>query len=89
VIIRRHGLDLELLAPDASVRLQVTARDVALCCAATDGKRAAIQAAIGHAQAAGRALQLAAGGLGQRAGVEQQHHAGAWRQASAITGAGC
>ena len=37
----------------------------------------AVQAAILQAQAAGRALQLAAGSLGQGAGIEQHHHL--WR----------
>ncbi|MNO61300.1 hypothetical protein D3C76_519450 [compost metagenome] len=37
--------------------------------------RVAVEAAIGQALAARRALQLAAGGLGQRTGVEQYHHA--------------
>ncbi|MNM41130.1 hypothetical protein D3C81_519440 [compost metagenome] len=76
VVVRGHRLYLEDVAPHSGdACLQV----IASGCTGTGFAHLretgiAVQAAIVHAQAAGRALQLAAGGLRQRAGVQQQDH---------------
>ncbi|MNO94843.1 hypothetical protein D3C76_864720 [compost metagenome] len=72
VIVRRHGFDLEHITPHGGdARLQVVGRRAAwVLLAGLREARVAVQAAIVHALAAGRALELAAGGLGQCARVE-------------------
>ncbi|MNG82872.1 hypothetical protein D3C79_415830 [compost metagenome] len=76
VVVCRHRLDLEDVAPHpGDARLQLIAggiRGNGLAHLREAG--VAVQAAIVHAQAASRTLQLAAGGLGQRARVQQQDH---------------
>ncbi|MNG96316.1 hypothetical protein D3C79_553780 [compost metagenome] len=76
VVVRRDRFDLEHFAPDGGdACLQVIADGGGLLhCSLLGEACVAVEAAIVHAQAAGRALQLAAGGLGQRTRVEQQHH---------------
>ncbi|GLO58340.1 hypothetical protein PPUJ20066_43760 [Pseudomonas putida] len=76
VVVRRHGFDLEHIAPHGGdTGLQIICHRAA--CGLLAGLREArvtVEAAIVHALAASRALQLAAGSLGQRARVEQQDH---------------
>nr|BFD43432.1 hypothetical protein FFPRI1PSEUD_49310 [Pseudomonas sp. FFPRI_1] len=81
MIVSGHRGALQLLLPDAGDQaLQFVASSLIGAGRLTGGcireQRVVIQAAIGQASAAGRTLQLAAGGLRQRAGVEQHHHTG-------------
>ncbi len=78
VIVGSDLLDLQLLAPDlADQALQLTG-GLNVACAFCDRRREqriTVEAAFGQAIAARRALQFAAGSLGQGARIEQHHHA--------------
>lgn len=76
VVVCRHCLHLEDVAPYAGdARLQrISGCRSGVGWVLVREPGIAIQAAIGHAQAAGRTLQLAAGGLRQCPGVQQQDH---------------
>ena len=80
MVIGGHLLDVQMLAPNpGDQRFQITGAML------RSGQRVrwlrgrklriSVETAIGQPAAAGRALQLAAGGLGQRTGVEQHDHA--------------
>ncbi|MNZ13068.1 hypothetical protein D3C78_299550 [compost metagenome] len=78
VIVRGHLLHAQLLTPQTTDPGLHAGRRRGLIgygrCLLIRVARVAIEAAVVHAQPAGGALQLAAGGLRQRAGIEQQHH---------------
>ncbi|RML87483.1 PvdL [Pseudomonas savastanoi] len=79
MIVGADLLTLQMLAPDAgdlSLQVRSCAQGPVLMRCIVRGKhRVAVQAAIGQTRAAGRALQLAAGGFGQSARIEQHHNA--------------
>ncbi|MNK78222.1 hypothetical protein D3C87_978430 [compost metagenome] len=78
MIVGAHLRHLQLLTPDpADQALQLGAR-LDPACTFGGGRRehrVAVETAVRQAIATRRALQFAAGGLGQRARIEQQHHA--------------